>query len=90
MNDSVSSHLYESFPGKVPVMMEGIKMASRAVEIGATGLWCKATPLKLALLPHPKKKKLPFDKSTALLYRLHIVTLRFDGGIMANVSCCPL
>lgn len=34
-------------------MTEGIKMASTAVETGALGLGGKATPLKLALLPHP-------------------------------------
>lgn len=38
VNDSVSSHLYYSFPEKGPVMIERIKMASKAVWIGAAGL----------------------------------------------------
>lgn len=32
----------------------GIKMASKALHVGATGLRRKATPLKRALLPHPE------------------------------------
>lgn len=32
----------------------GIKMASKALHVGATGLGRKATPLKQALLPHPE------------------------------------
>lgn len=41
VNDSVSSHLYYSFPGKGPVMMERIKMASKAAQIAAVGLGAK-------------------------------------------------
>lgn len=70
VNDSVSSHLYQSFLGKVPVMMEGIKMASKAVEMGATGLGCKATPLKCALLPYPKSQRRLFIR----------VQLSFEDG----------
>lgn len=66
VNDSVSSHLYQSFSSKVPVMMEGIKMASKAVQTGATGLGWKATPLKRALLTKTPNKDTAFSKSVQL------------------------